>query len=210
MVGSARVAPPFTRGVDALMPFTRDQLLSFKERYGVTVVGAYVEILASKPEYRDLIFDLDLGIAPYSEAAVGNVDAAAGEARGVTAARLLASIGGPTGLDLLIDAEACIGDVVGYINARAQAYEREAGYGSLLYVGEPLPAGITPQVLQALRPSRYMRSCSLGVPEPVARKWCVLQHNPGNYLDPVLQVRVDHFTVEQDALGGLPTWWWPQ
>lgn len=209
MTGIARLAPPFTRGIDALEPLTRDQLLSFKERYAITVVGAYVEVLAGRPEYRDLIFDLGLGIAPYSEASIGEVTGDMGSARGRQAAQLAQKVGVPTGCDLLIDLEDVTGDAIPeYVNNRSVAYEQVAGLGSLLYVGEPLPAAITAQVLQSLRPPRYMRSCSLGVPEP-ARKWCVLQHSPGNYLDPIANVRIDHFTVEQDAFGGLPTWWYP-
>jgi hypothetical protein len=209
-IGTARVSFPFVHGVDALVPFTKDQLVSFKARYAIRVVGAYVETLAAQPAYRDLIFSLDLAILLYSEASIGNVDGTVGEQRGTAAAKSAQAIGAPAGIDFLIDMEDVSGPgIVDYVNARATAYEQVGGYGSLLYVGEPLPAGITPQVLQAMRPHRYMRSCSKGVPEPIARKWCVLQHSPGDYLDPILNIHVDHFTIEQDALGNYPTLWSP-
>jgi hypothetical protein len=208
-IGVARIAPPFIHGVDALVPFTRAQLQSFKDRFAIGAVGAYVEVMTANPAYRDLIFDMGLAIAPYSEASIGAVDGTTGAVRGAATARMLLDLGGPPGLDLLTDMEDVTGDKIqDYVNARDMAYGAE-GYGTLLYVGEPLPAGVTPQLLQVMRPHRYMRSCSKGVPEPIALKWCVLQLAPGNEVDPVLGVHVDHFVVESDALGGRPTWWYP-
>lgn len=208
-IGVARLSPPFLHGVDALAPFTKDQLQSFKDRYAIGAVGAYVEVLAAHPAYRDLIFSMELAILLYSEASTGDVDGPMGTQRGTTAAQLALTIGAPTGIDFLIDMEDVTGpSIPDYVNSRDTAYEQVGGFGSLLYVGEPLPAGITPQVLQAMRPHRYMRSCSKGVPEPIARKWCVIQHSPGDYMDPVLNIPVDHFTVEMDALGNYPTLWY--
>ena len=205
--GVSRVVPPVTRGVDALVPFTGDQLDSLIARYAIKAVGAYVEVLVKYPNYADLLFSKDLIIAPYTEAPVGPVTAALGTTLGASSVTHAQALGIPVGNDLLIDFEDITGDALGYVDARADGYAL-GGYGSLLYVGLPLPATVTPTTLQALRPARYMRSCSLAAPEPTTRKWCVIQHSPGNYLDPVLNVRVDHFTVEQDALGGLPVWWW--
>jgi len=207
-LGVARAAPPFTRGVDALRPFQRPELESLIARYAIKVVGAYLEVLT--PAYVDLLFGLGLGIAPYSEAVTGAVTAAMGTTTGARVASLALTLGCPASCDLLIDAEDMTGDVPGFVNDRHSAYGAAGGYGSLLYVGLPLPAEVTPDVLQGLLPSRYMRSCSLSCPVPSLRKWCVLQHTPGNFLDPELGIRLDHFTVEQDALGGLPTWWWPE
>jgi hypothetical protein len=201
-IGVGRPCPPFTLGVDGLAHFTRDQLVDFHGR-GARVVGAYLENLT--PEYRDLILSCEMGIAPYTMASTGPVNNATGASRGATAVRQAVALGVPLGCHVLIDLEGVVGTECGdHVNAFDAALS-SGGYSSMLYVGAPQP--LTAQQLEALRPARYMRSCSFGVPEP-SRGWCCLQLRPGDVTD-ATGARVDWLVVEQDGHGCTPTWWFP-
>lgn len=205
MIGLARACPPFLLGVDGLSHFTRDQLVDFHGR-GVRVVGAYLENLT--PDYRDLIFSCEMGIAPYTMASVGEVTNATGAQRGAESVRHAVTLGVAMGCHVLIDLEDVSGDGrADHVNAFDTGLS-SGGYQGMLYPGLPQsPQPLTGQELQALRPNRYMRPCNDGLPVP-SRGWCVLQLKPGDVTD-ANGARADWFVVEHDAHGNTPTWWFP-
>lgn len=192
------------RGVDALALLTIGQLSALVLDEGVKWVGTYLGVCT--PAYRDLLFDLGLGIALIGRAVTGSVTADAGKRHGADLALHAKALDAPAGVHVTIDSEDQAGDVVGFIDGAADELAQAADLRSMLYMG--MPCALTAEQAQMTRPDRYWRCGSLGIdPHQPARKWSVLQLRPLDQL--YMGTRVDRDVVEQDAHGETPVLWWP-
>lgn len=192
------------RGVDALELLHREQLIGLTLDEGVKWVGTYLGVCT--PAYRDLCFDLGLGLLLIGRAITGAVTADMGHRHGADLVLCARALDAPAGMHITIDSEDQSADVVGFIDAAADELLDAGGYRSMLYMGMPCP--LTPEEAQMTRPDRYWRCGSIGIdPHQPPRKWSCIQLRP---LDaPYMGTRIDRDVIEHDAHGETPILWWP-
>lgn len=205
MLGVTRAAASGMRGVDALALLSIEQLSALMLDEGVKWVGTYLGVCT--PAYRDLCFDLGLGLALIGRALTGPVTGQMGMRHGADLVLAAKALDAPAGVHVTIDCEDQTGDVEGFVDECADELLRAGGYRSMLYLG--MPCSVTSEQAQMMRPDRYWRCGSIGIdPHQPARKWSVIQLRP---LDsPFMGSRIDRDVVEQDAHGETPVLWWPQ
>lgn len=127
-----------------------------------------------------------------------------GTTDGVHAGANAQLVGLPKGVTLFLDLEGTVSsapEVTAYVNAWASEV-RARGYEAGLYVGagQPLTGD---ELYHALSVDRYWRSFSQ-VPEVTRRGYTLLQLYPTVTLASGLSVDVD--ALQEDYLGGTPTW----
>jgi hypothetical protein len=205
MVGVPRAAASGMRGVDALTLLTREQLIGLTLDEGVKWVGTYLGTCTLA--YRDLCFDLGLGLALIGRALTGPVTSEMGHRHGADLVLSARSLDAPAGIHVTIDCEDQTADVVGFVDSCADELLDAGGFRSMLYMG--MPCALTPEAAQLTRPDRYWRCGSIGIdPHQPARKWSCIQLRPLDAL--YMGARIDRNVIEQDAHGETPVLWWPQ
>lgn len=209
-VGVARIAPLFARGFDCLQPLTSMTIRRAAASGFGGFAARYLETLTASE--RDAIFAAGVPLMLLTEARIGEaLSVETGRDAGEVTVDRARALGCPASVHITIDLESPEpgSDVAGHVNAFADEL-RSAGFGAMLYVGQPQP--LTGQELFDLAPTRYWKAAGRIVDargelaEPTCG-WCVLQASP---LDQDLFGQpVDVDFVQADSEGRRPILWWP-
>lgn len=190
-------------GIDTVMPLDA-AACRFLVRDGFHFAVRYLSKLT--PEELRTVLCSGLALMPVttSRKAGWSPSGELGERDGDSALLYLQALQIPDGVTVWLDLEGCAGpaqSTIDWVNAWSLVV-RSAGYEPGLYVGAG--AGLdSDQSWRLPYVTRYWRSCSM-VQEPIKRGWCMQQLRPWNRkLGPLI---VDVDVIEDDYLGGRPTW----